>query len=99
VLEARNGGEALLLCEQHDGPIHLMLTDVVMPQMGGRQLAERVTSLRPGMKVAYMSGYTDDAIVRNGELPADVLFVQKPFTASTLARTVREALDSPGAPA
>jgi len=96
VLEARIGGEALVLCEQHDGPIHLMLTDVVMPQMSGRKLAERVASLRPDMKVAYMSGYTDDAVVRNGVLDPDMPFIQKPFTASGLARKVREVLDSPG---
>ena len=98
VLEASNGGEALLTCEQHEDPIHLMVTDVVMPQMGGRELAERVAALRPDMKVAYMSGYTDDAIVRNGELSPGMTFIQKPFTASVLARTVREALDSPEIP-
>ena len=96
VLDATNGDEALSLCKEHDGPIDLMVTDVVMPKMGGRELAERVTSLRPEMKVAYMSGYTDDAVVRNGVLDPDMLFIQKPFTASSLARTVREVLGAPG---
>lgn len=95
VLEAANGGEALMLCEQHDGAIHLLVTDVVMPKIGGRKLAERVAPLRPKMKLAYMSGYTDDAVVRNGQLPPGVPFIQKPFTASNLTRTVREVLDSP----
>ena len=66
VLEASHGEDALRICEQHPGPIHLLVTDVVMPMMGGRELAERVAHLRPNMKVLFMSGYTDDAIVRHG---------------------------------
>ena len=94
-LEAASGGEALLLCERHTEPIHLMITDMVMPQMGGRQLAERVASLHPEMKVLYMSGYTDNAIVHHGVLDPGTPFLQKPFTASSLAHAVREVLDAP----
>jgi len=93
VLEARHPGEALLMSERHEGPIHLMLTDVVMPGMSGRALADRLVPTRPPMKVLYMSGYTDDAIVHHGVLEQGVAFVEKPFTP---ARKVREVLDTPG---
>ncbi len=93
VLEARNGAEGLLLGERHQGPLHLLLTDVVMPRMSGRELAERMTALRPELGVLYMSGYTDDAVIRHGVLGADTAFLQKPFTPAALIQRVRETLD------
>jgi PAS domain S-box-containing protein len=93
VLEARHGIEAQVLSIQHPGPIHLLITDVVMPQMSGREIAEQLTSEHPETKVLYMSGYTDDAVVRHGVLAAHMAFLQKPFTPEALARKVREVLD------
>ncbi len=93
VLEAPHGGAALLLCERHDGPIHLMLTDVVMPEMSGRELMQRLSPLRPDMQVLFMSGYTEHAVVYHGVLEAETHFIQKPFTPNALARKVREVLD------
>ena len=94
VLEAQDGAEALQVCEEHRAPIHLLLTDVVMPGMSGRELAVRLVGARPEMKVIYVSGYTDDAIVQHGVREEGTVFLQKPFSLDTLARTVREALDS-----
>jgi CheY-like chemotaxis protein len=93
VIDARNGGEALLTCEQHQGRIHLLLTDVVMPRLNGPQLAERLCPTRPDMKVLYMSGYTDGVLVR--QLAAGAAYVQKPLTPATLSRKVRDVLDTP----
>ena len=93
VLEAPQGGDALLICEQHQTPVHLMLTDVVMPGMSGHQLAERLKSLQPEMKILYMSGYTDNTIIQHGVLVEGVNYISKPFTVDALARKVREVLD------
>jgi PAS domain S-box-containing protein len=92
VLAARQGGEALLLAERHPGPIHLLLTDVVMPQMDGRDLANRLTPLRPDIKVLYMSGYTENAIVHHGVLETGIFFIPKPFRIKTLLGKIREIL-------
>ena len=93
LLEARNGGEALLTCERHKGHIDLLLTDVVMPQMSGRELAERLLQIRPDLKVLYMSGYTDEAILHHRVLAPGVALLQKPLTPDTMLRKVRAVLD------
>jgi signal transduction histidine kinase len=95
VLEARDGGEALCVSGQWTGPIDLLVTDVVMPRLGGRQLVERLTPLRPEMKVLFMSGYIGDALARESILETGKPFLQKPFTPALLARKVREVLDQP----
>jgi two-component system cell cycle sensor histidine kinase/response regulator CckA len=95
VLEARNGGEALLTCEQHPRTIHLLLTDVIMPQLGGQKLAERLLKLRPDMRVLFMSGYTDTTVVQHGILESGNAYLQKPLVPEALARRVREVLDGP----
>jgi PAS domain S-box-containing protein len=93
VLEARDGLEALALSEAHAGPIHLLLTDVVMPRLSGSALAERLMPLRPEMKLLFVSGFTESALVRNGVLTGEVECLLKPFTIDILARKVREVLD------
>jgi len=93
VYMATNSGEALTALKSHDGPIYLLLTDVVMPGMNGRQLYEQAAKLYPAMKVLYMSGYSDDVIANRGVLEEGVNFIQKPFTAQKLAAKVREVLD------
>ncbi len=94
VLVAASPPEALSLCEAHSGPIHLILTDVVMPQMSGTALVQEVRALRPTIKVLYMSGYTDDSVVRHGILESELAFLQKPFTPESLSRKLRAVLDA-----
>jgi len=94
VLEAPDGEAALRLAQQHRGPIHLLLTDVVLPRVSGRELAERLTQVRPDMKVLYASGYTDDSVVRHGILELGTAYLQKPFSPESLARKVRNVLDA-----
>ena len=94
VLEARKGEEALVISELHQGIIHLLLTDVVMPEMSGRELAQELNPLRPDMKVLYMSGYTDDAVVRHGVQESTMPFLQKPFVPDDLVLMVRRVLDN-----
>jgi len=92
VLETDDAEEAFALCASYEGTIHLLLTDVVMPKMSGPAVAENVTALRPGVKVLYMSGYTDDAIVHHGVLSEGMPFIQKPFSPVTLRKKIREVL-------
>jgi PAS domain S-box-containing protein len=96
VLEAAGALEALEVAERYKKHIHLLLTDVVMPQMGGRELAEQLARLHPETKVLFMSGYADNAVVHHGLLDPGTALLQKPFTAQALARKLREVLDSTG---
>jgi len=93
VLTAANGPDALLAAQEYSGVIELVVTDVVMPQMGGRETANQLTRMRPGIRVLYMSGYTDDSVVRHGILEHEVAFLSKPFSALALAEKVRAVLD------
>jgi len=94
-LLASDGAEALSVAEARSGPIHLLLTDVVMPRLSGRELFERLGALRPGLRCVFMSGYTGHAALRNGRLPRGQGFLDKPFTRAGLLREVRERLDAP----
>jgi CheY-like chemotaxis protein len=95
IKEACNGNEALLFSERYEGPIHLLLIDLVMPGGSGREAAERLLSHRPDMKVLFMSGYTDDAVARHGVLVPSTTLLEKPFSPEALAQKVREVLDRP----
>ncbi len=94
VLGAASGVEALRYCSRHPGPIHLLLSDVILPKIDGFEIAERVREVRPDTQVIYMSGFTDDALAKHGIRAQDVTLIQKPFTPSTLLRTIREFLDA-----
>ena len=93
VLDARDGREGLKLCQAHPGTIDLLLTDVVMPELSGRELAEAALKLRPGLKVVFVSGHTEDVILREG-VQRGAVFLHKPFTPLQLAQTVRDTLDA-----
>jgi two-component system cell cycle sensor histidine kinase/response regulator CckA len=94
VLEAPNGAAALDLARHYAGEIHLLLTDVIMPQMNGHDLARRLAALRPGLKTIFLSGYADDFLARRGVSDSEGVFVQKPFTPEALARKLRAALEN-----
>jgi two-component system, cell cycle sensor histidine kinase and response regulator CckA len=92
VLQAGDGVEALEVAAAHSGPIHMLISDVVMPRMSGRDLATQLTAKRPDLKVLFISGYTDDTIVRHGVLDGGVAFLQKPFNLKSVTEKIREVL-------
>jgi two-component system cell cycle sensor histidine kinase/response regulator CckA len=94
VLEASDGSKALDTALQYDSEIHLLLSDVVMPHLGGRMLSEAVVALRPQCRVLFLSGYNDDDVLRHGVVESEVEFLQKPYTPALLAQKVRTVLDS-----
>jgi len=94
ILSAPDADSAARLCSEHPGGVDLLLTDVVMPDVGGRVLAERLTALFPGLRVLFMSGYSDEAVFQHGIIRPDTAFIEKPFTQATLAGKVREVLDA-----
>ncbi|HEX9882962.1 MAG TPA: response regulator, partial [Desulfobaccales bacterium] len=94
---AASGPDALVVSREHAGPIHLMLTDVVMPGMSGQEIMENLKPQRPEMKVLFMSGHTENAIVHHGVLDPGTAFIQKPFKHDFLAHKIREVLDKPAA--
>jgi hypothetical protein len=96
VLEAEDGEEALVRAREHEGPIHLLVADVVMPRLGGAQTAQRLRAVRPDIKVLFVSGYADDAVLRHGVAQGEVSMLRKPYGPDALARAVRDVLD--GAP-
>jgi len=93
ILQASSGDEALKICEEHKGEIHLLLSDVVMPGMSGKELADRIIEEHSGMKVLFMSGYTDNAIQHHGVLEPGTAFIEKPFSQAVLTRKIRDVLD------
>jgi CheY-like chemotaxis protein len=96
VLEARHGRDALTVAGGYNHPIQLLVTDVVMPEMGAGELADQLLAVRPDLKVLFISGYTNDEILRRGISRQEAAFIQKPFTAEDLMKKVREVLDGPG---
>ena len=98
VLEARGAVDAFAISQRHNGPIHLLLTDIVMPKLSGPSLAAQLAPMRPEMKMLCMSGYTDDAVVRNGFIDGDSAYLEKPFTVASLTTAVRAVLDAPDQP-
>lgn len=92
VLSAKDANEGISIFEQHQGEIHLLVTDVVMPGMNGRELAQRLMARRPSLKAIFISGYTDNAVVRNGFEDPKSVYLQKPFTLEALSRKVREVI-------
>ena len=99
VLEANDGADALRASRQHCGPIHLMITDVVMPRMAGPKLAELLADERPDMKVLFVSGYAENTVLQHGKVDLTTGFLQKPFSLKMLARKVREVLEASESPA
>lgn len=96
VIEAENGEKAIRCYNDHDGPIHILVTDVIMPGMSGKDVADKLLASTPSLKVLYVSGYTDNAISHHGVLDQNTHFIQKPFTSESLAGKVREVLDNQG---
>jgi YesN/AraC family two-component response regulator len=92
VLEAENGESGFAVAASHQGKLDLVITDVVMPGMGGREMVKQLIETRPGTKVLYLSGYTEDAIISDGSIEKGTAFLQKPFTLQSLSRKVREVL-------
>jgi two-component system, cell cycle sensor histidine kinase and response regulator CckA len=92
VLDAATPDEAVAIAKSHTGPIHLLLTDIIMPRMSGPELARQIASLKPKTRVVFMSGYSDEVFGEAGVLKAETPFVQKPFSADVLRRTIRRAL-------
>ena len=92
-MEAANGDAAVSICERHGDPVHLLITDIVMPGMSGRELVDRLAALRPGIRALYMSGYTDRAIVHQQVMDEKTPLIQKPFAPHALVKKVREVLD------
>src|SRR5262249_44163353 len=97
VIEAASGAEALVLAQEHSSEIHLLLTDVILPGMNGKEVSERIRALNPRLKVLFMSGYTADIIARRGIPERDVAYLPKPFSPDSLAAKVREVLTDPSA--
>jgi two-component system cell cycle sensor histidine kinase/response regulator CckA len=94
VLVAEHGADALRVSGAYDGPIHLLVTDVIMPGIGGRELADRLLQFRPALRVLYLSGYTDDSVMLQGVLASEMAFLQKPFAGADLAQKIRDVLAS-----